>query len=241
MNLVKSTETKQNYSNSKHLARIAGVYYLCVGIFGGFAEGFADPKLYVTGDIQATATNILANQTLVRLSVISHLLDAVFFLMTAIALYSLLKHVNALIAKLMLIFVTLAAGIISLNAVFQFEALRVSIGTVDLSALGNEGSKALAFMLLDMQHYGTLAAQVFFGLWLVPLGYLTYKSNWFPKFLSALLLVAGGCYLIDLFAAFAFANYSESLSSLITIPCAVAEIWMVIYLLVIGIKKSKNE
>jgi hypothetical protein len=30
-------------SSPKRLARIAGIFYLLVGIFGGFAEGFADP------------------------------------------------------------------------------------------------------------------------------------------------------------------------------------------------------
>src|SRR5881396_796476 len=110
-------------SSPKRLARIAGVFYLLVGIFGGFAEGFVDPKMYVAGDAAATVKNVLANAGLVRMSVVAHLADAVFFVLTAVALYLLLKHVHKNAAGVMVLLVSLAAGIISLNAVFQFEGL----------------------------------------------------------------------------------------------------------------------
>ena len=42
-------------NSPKRLARIAGLLYLFVGIFGGFAEGFVDPRMYVAGDAAATA------------------------------------------------------------------------------------------------------------------------------------------------------------------------------------------
>lgn len=50
-------------SSPKQLARIAGVFYLLVGVFGGFAEGFVDPKLYVARNAIATAANVVANAT----------------------------------------------------------------------------------------------------------------------------------------------------------------------------------
>src|SRR6478752_6590212 len=69
-------------SSPKQLARIAGVFYLLVGIFGGFAEGFVDPKLHVAGNAAATAANVAANAELVRLGVVAHLVDGVFFALT---------------------------------------------------------------------------------------------------------------------------------------------------------------
>jgi hypothetical protein len=60
-------------SSPKHLARIAGVFYLLVGIFGGFSEGFVDPKLHVAGNATATAANVVANSDLVRMGVVAHL------------------------------------------------------------------------------------------------------------------------------------------------------------------------
>jgi hypothetical protein len=225
----------------KRLARVAGILYLFVGIFGGFAEGFVDPKMYVAGNATVSALNLVANSTLVRMGVISHLLDGTFFIFLAMALYDLLQHINKSVARAMLILVALATGIICLNAIFQFEALRVAIDPSYVTAFGIAGSNALALLLLDMQHYGTLIAQVFFGLWLVPLGYLVYKkSAWFPKWLGILLIVGGICYLIDLLAAFLMPSFSQAIHSFVIIPSAIAEISMVLYLLIVGVKSPKK-
>ncbi len=231
---------KEKMNSNKKIARIAGVFYLLVGIFGGFAEGYVDPKMYAASDAAATAQNILANPGLVRLSVVAHLLDGVFFIFTVLTLYILLQHVHKSVAKTMVILVALAVGIICLNAVFQFEALRVVTGAVNLSALGTAGSNALVLLLLDMQHYGTLIAQVFFGLWLVPLGYLAYKSEMFPKWLSILLIVGGVGYLVDLLAAFLAPDIGQKIHTfVVVIPATIAEVSMVLYLLTIGVKTTK--
>ena len=100
----------ESVSSPKRLARIAGFFYLLVGITGGFAEGFVDPKIYVAGNAAATVGNVLANQGLVRMSVVSHLVDAVFFVLTAMSLYILLQHVHKSMARAMLVFVAVAVG-----------------------------------------------------------------------------------------------------------------------------------
>jgi hypothetical protein len=224
-------------NSPKRLARIAGFLYLLVGIFGGFAEGFVDPKMYVAGNAAATAGNVVANSGLVRLGVVAHLLDATFFVFLAMTLYILLQHVNKSVARAMLVLVALAVGIISLNAVFQFEGLRVATDSAYAAAFGAAGSNALVLLLLDIQHYGTFSAQVFFGLWLVPLGYLAYKSSrLFPKWLGVVLIVGGVSYLVDLLAAFLAPDLSQTIHALIPIPTAFAEISMLLYLLVVGVK-----
>ncbi len=123
---------------------------------------------------------------------------------------------------------------------FEFAGLRVATGAVDLSSLGAEGSNGMVLLLLDTQHYGLLIAQIFFGLWLVPLGYLTLKSGWFPKALSIILMVAGGCYLVDLLAAFLVPEFGQLIHGFITIPCIIAEVWMLGYLLFIGVRTAKT-
>jgi len=223
----------------KRLARIAGVLYLLVGICGGFAEGFVDPKMYVAGNAAATAGNVVANAGLVRMSVVAHLLDGTFFVFLAMTLYILLQHVHKSVARAMLVLVALATGILSLNAVFQFEGLQVATASSYAAAFGPAGAQALVLLLLDIQHYGTLIAQVFFGLWLVPLGYLAYKSGWFPKALSLLLVVTCGAYLVDLLAAFLVPDVSAQIHGFLAIPPAIAEPWMVGYLLVKGVKTVK--
>lgn len=226
----------ESISSPKRLARIAGIFYLLVGITGGFAEGFVDPKIYVAGNAAATAGNVLANAVLVRMSVISHLVDAVFFVLTAMALHMLLEHVHKSVARAMLVFVTVAVGIITLNAVFQFEGLQVATNASYVTAFGVAGSNALVLLLLDIQHYGTLAAQVFFGLWLAPLGYLAYKSELFPKALGVTLVAATVCYLVHLITAFLIPDFHQQIQAIIVIVPTIAEIWMVLYLLAVGVK-----
>jgi len=243
-------ETKMTTS-PKRIARIAGVLYLLVGIFGGFAEGFVEPKMYAAGNAATTAGNLVANAGLVRIGVVADLLDPTLFVFLGLTLYLLLKHVNKSVAMAMVVLVALSAGITCLNAVFEFEGLRVATGAVDLAALGTAGSNALVLLLLDTQHYGTLIAQVFFGLWLVPLGYLAYKSSgMFPKWLGVLLVVAGVCYLVDMLALFLVPDFAQKITPDLpgthhtfvgVIPPAIAEISLLVYLLVIGVKTVKPD
>jgi hypothetical protein len=225
-------------TSPKRLARIAGFLYLLVGIFGGFAEGYVEPKMYVAGNAAATAGNVIANAGLVRLGVVADLLDGTFFVFLALTLYILLKHVHKGVARAMLVLVILATGITCLSALFEFEGLRVATGAIDLGALGGS---AMVLLLLDAQHYGLLIAQIFFGLWLAPLGYLAYRSGWFPKALGVVLVAACVSYLVDLLAAFLIPDFGKAIHGFASILPAVAEPAMVLYLLIVGVKTTKPE
>jgi uncharacterized protein DUF4386 len=156
-------------------------------------------------------------------------------------LYQVLKHVNKGAASAMVILVAIATSIMCLDVVFQFAGLRVATDGSYATALGTKGSDALVLLLLDIQYYGFLIAQIFFGLWLVPLGYLAYKSGMFPKALGVLLIVGGACYLVEMFALFLVPDFGEKISAFVVIPSAVAEFWMLGYLLVIGVKAPKPD
>jgi len=228
-------------TSPKRLARIAGVLYLLVGIFGGFAQGFVYPKIYVAGDAAATAANLVANSGLVRLGVVADFFDNITWVLLALILFGLLKHVNKSAARAMVVLVAIGAGITMLNAVFEFEGLRIATGAVSLGAIGAAGSNAVALLFVDVQHYGLLIAQIFFGLWLVPLGYLGYRSRLFPRALGVALIVGAACYLVDTLAAFLVPDLGKAIHGYITIPSAIAEIAMVVYLLVIGVNtKGSN-
>src|SRR5690242_5490933 len=102
------SEADRAMTSPKRLARIAGVLYLLVGIFGGFAEGFVEPKMYVASNAATTAGNVVANANLVRLGVVSDLMDQTVFIFLALTLYLLLKHVNKSVARAMVVLVALA-------------------------------------------------------------------------------------------------------------------------------------
>ena len=225
----------------RRLARIAGLLYLLVGIFGGFAEGFVYPSLYVAGDAAATAANLTANPELARFGVVADLLGQTFFVFLALTLYVLLRHVNRGVARAMVVLVVLAAAATCLNVVFEFEGLRIATGAVDASPLGASGSNSLVLLMLDAQHYGIFVAQLFFGLWLAPLGYLAYKSGWFPQPLGILLVLATVSYLVDLFVAFLLPEVSTVIHGYLGIVPAIAEIGMVLFLLVFGVLTPRTE
>src|ERR1700694_6158609 len=105
-------------SSPKRLARIAGLLYLLVGLFGGFAEGYVEPKMYVAGNAAATAANVVASAGLVRMGVVADLLDGTFFVFLALTLYILLKPVRKSVARAMLVLVILATAITCLSALF---------------------------------------------------------------------------------------------------------------------------
>jgi hypothetical protein len=234
-------ETKMPTS-PKRLARIAGVLYLLNGIIAGFAEGFVEPKMYAAGNAATTAGNVVANAELVRLAVVADLIQATVWVFLGMTLYLLLKHVNKSVASAMVILVAIGASIVYLNTVFEFEGLRAATGAVNLAAFGTAGSNALVLLLLDAQHYGVFIAQIFYGLWLVPLGYLAYKSEgWFPKWLGVLLIVGSACYIVDLLAQFLVPDFGVKIHAFVVIPSAIAEISMVVYLLVIGVRTQKPD
>jgi hypothetical protein len=116
--------------------------------------------------------------------------------------------------------------------------MRVATGAVSL-AVGAGGTNALALLLVDTQPYGLLIDTVFQGLWLMPLEYLAYESGLFPKALGVLLVVGGVCYLVDVLAQFLAPDFGPRIATVIVILSAIAEVSMVVYLLVIGVKTVK--
>ena len=223
-------------TSPKHLARIAGVLYLLVGVFGGFAEGVVEPRMYVAGNAVATTANVIANTGLVRLGIVADLVDQTLFVFLVLTLYTLLREIHQSVARSMVIFVVLASGITCLNTVFEVEGLRVATGAVNLGAGSTAGMQSQVLLLLDAQHYGIFIAQIFFGLWLVPLGYLAYRSSgMFPRWLGVLLIAGGISYLVEVLAVFLAPDAVQRITSMVVILSAIAELCMVGYLLVIGV------
>lgn len=226
--------------STKRLAKIAGILYLTNGIFGGFAYGAVLKKVFVPGNAALTAKNVASHPELVRLGVVADLIQATVFVFLVMALYLLLKDVNKNVARAMVIFVSIATTIMCLNDVFQFAALSVATDPSYANALGVQGSNSLVLLLLDMQHHGFLIAQIFFGLWLAPLGYLAYKSGKFPKSLGVILNMATVSYLLDVLLLFLFPNFGAKANGSLSVVPIIAELWMVAYLLFMGFRSAKD-
>jgi hypothetical protein len=127
------------------------------------------------------------------------------------ALYLLVRHVHELVARAMVVIVSVSVAIICLNLLNQYVALSLATGEEYTNAFGAVGSDALTGLFAEMHASGYLIAQIFFGLWLLPLGYLVYRSGYFPRVLGVLLMVGCLGYLVDSFAHFLAAGVAGEL------------------------------
>lgn len=217
-----------------HLARTAGVLYLIVAVLGAFAHSVR-LSVYEPGDATSTAANIVEKSTLVRLSFVADLAQAMVWLVLAAMLYRLLAHAGRNIARTMVVFVAVSVAIACLNMVTQLGAVLVATNHSYDSAFGAEGAHALVLLLTDLQHYGYLIAQ-FTWLWLFALGLLGFRSGMFPNWLSFLLMTATVCYVSDATTQFLAPSFADTSAAVFVLPEIVCEVAFLAYLLIKGVK-----
>ncbi len=222
----------------KKTARMAGFLYLAY--FATFI--FADNGVHYTavgpGDGAAIAHNIMASEWLFRIGFVSFLLAAVFFLLSAWALYVLLKPVNK---DLALLFVLLNLGGVAIKCISllsEFAALLLLSGADYLKVFQADQLQALAMLFLNLYQNGFMIAQIFFGTWLLPLGYLVFKSGFLPRILGILLIIDCFAILIWFFQFFLFPGY-EVISYLCLAESFIAEASLCLWLLIKGVKDQK--
>lgn len=218
-------------------ARYAGVLYLILAILGGFSEFFVRQALIVRGDAAATVANISAALPTFRLGIVAELTGQVAFVLLVLALYRILKPVHRGQARVMVAFVLVAVTITCLNMLNQFAGLYLLSGAPHLAVFDTAQIDALAMTFLDLHQAGYIIAQVFFGLWLVPLGSLILRSGFLPKAIGALLVLAGAGYLVDVATFFLAPGFGVVLSEF----TFVGELALMLWLLVFGVNVPRWE
>jgi hypothetical protein len=188
--------TSEAHTSINRTARLAGALYLAVMPFAFFGIMYVPSALVVPGDPATTSGNILASEFLFRSGTVSHLIGQIIFIFQVLALYRLLKPVNRNHAALMVILVLLSIPVVFLNEVNHLAALRV-LSSADDGAFTAAQLHAQAMLFLDMREYGMVVAHVFWGLWLLPLGFLVFRSGFLPRLLGVVLMVGGACHVID--------------------------------------------
>ena len=183
-------------------ARIAGALYLLSNIFAPFTLLYLPSRFIVRGDAAATSHNIVASESLFRLGIVGNLFTFIANIFLALALYQLLKVVHKNMASLMVILFLVGVPIAMLNEVTQLAVLRLLSGADYLNAYATDQLQALVYLLLGLHDQGLLIAHIFFGLWLLPMGYLVFQSGFIPKLVGVLLIIAGVGYVVQSFAAF---------------------------------------
>ncbi len=185
----------------KTTARVTGLLYLALlplGIFGVFATS----NLIVPGDAARTAGNIVASESLFRLSIVSALLVQVINIFVVLALYRLLAPVGKNMASLMVVFILMGVPIAMLNELNNLAILQLlKNGTGYLGSFTPSQVQALVPLFLELHKLGVSIVSIFWGLWLFPMGYLVFKSGFLPRILGGLLIIGCLGYLVESLSA----------------------------------------
>jgi len=172
-----------------------------------FSIMYVPATLIVPGDATTTANNIMANELLFRMGIVGSLITQLIFIFAVLVLYKLFKPVNKNHASLMVIFALVGVPIAMLNTLNRVAALLLLNGADYLKVFEPDQLHTLVMLFLNLNEQGVLIASIFWGLWLFPLGYLIYKSGYFPRILGALVVIAGFGYLLGSFTHFLLPNY----------------------------------
>jgi hypothetical protein len=217
-------------------ARVAGLLYLPPWILSLMAM-LLRQSLIVPGDAAATARNIMASESLFRLSIVSDLVVQLVFVFLVLVLYKLLKPVNKDHALLMVILFLVSVPIAMLNMLSQSAALLLSSGADYLTAFTADQLQALVPLFLDLHEHGVYVAYIFWGLWLFPLGYLVFRSGFLPRILGVYLMISCFGYLIDFVAFFLVPDFGVAINML----TGWAELLLCLWLLIKGVNVEQWE
>lgn len=220
-------------SFTRNPGRFAGLLYVLTSIVGFFAMGYVPGKVIVHGNAAATAGNISAHETLFRLGIAGAVIGQAGFIFVALALYDLLKGVSRRHASLMVILIVISVPIAFVNELNSIAALALVRGADFLSVLDKTQRDALAMLFVRMHGQGFVVAEMFWGLWLFPLGLLVFRSRFLPRFLGVWLGVAGVAWVILSLTGILLPEYQDKVDKYLQ-PAIIGEIVFMLWLLIIG-------
>jgi len=220
-------------NSTRDPGRVAGLLYLLL-LAAPLRLMYIPNKLFVTGNATATANNIRAHETLFRLGIAGDLFCGVALIFLVLALYRLFKGVDQHLAVLVVIVGgVLPSAIDFFNVLNDAAALMLVRGADFLSVFSMPQRDALAMLFLRLHHQEVVAAEILWGLWLLPLGILAYRSRLMPRFLGIWLLVKGFAYIASSFAGLLFPQYEEMVSNFL-FPALLGELAFMLWLVIKG-------
>lgn len=226
---------------NRFTARAAGFCYLIVVVTGIFSLAYVPSKLIVNGDLAQTSRNISENQLLLRFGILSSVLCYLAFLILPLILYRLLSHANKTLGMLMVLFAVVSVPISLLNLQSRYAVLSLVNGADFTRILDQSQIYSQLGILLNQYSNGILIAQIFWGLWLLPFGILVYRSGFLPRIFGILLIAGCFGYLVNFTCRTLMMDFgTTALASYITLPAALGEIGICLWLQVRGIALAQT-
>ena len=221
-------------TSNQSIARFAGIGYLIIFITGIFSNFFVVEGLIVLGDAASTTANIRANVLLFRTGIFSFILMVIFDVLLAWALYLLLKPVNNRLSLLSGWLRLVNSAIFAIALYHLLHILNILQDEAYAQIFSTEHLSGLVLLSLSAFNNGWLLGLVFFGLHLLVMGCLIYKSGFIPRVIGILLIIAGIGYLADSFANFILTNYNDYkdiFMMIVVLPGVVGELSLTFWLL----------
>lgn len=210
--------------------RIAGALYLAVVLTGMYCLA------YVPSQTGATIAAASAHAGLFRAGIAAFLAMQVAFLLLPFALYRVLGDVDRRVATLM---VALAAVSVPIGLVAVTQRME-ALSWLENAGTGAADSVSAAFALcLQRYGYGLRVASLFWGLWLLPFGYLVLRSGRLPRVLGLLLVLGGLGYVVQVFGGLVPGFAESALAGYVRMPAAIGEIGSCLWLLAFGARAGR--
>jgi hypothetical protein len=214
------------------MARITGGFYLVYILASVLATMLGQIGL---GNAQQVYQAIATNEGSFRLGLVIALITGFLFLMVAWGLYVLLRPVNRDLALLFLLLNAVGVAIQGASMLSLLSAMLQGDAASHMQAYSPAQLEGLALLSVTVYKTGWVTAQLFFGTWLFPLGYLVYKSGFLPRFLGVLLLLDGIAVLIWFLQALLLPDYPAIRTPGLVVSF-VAELGLALWLLVKGVR-----
>jgi hypothetical protein len=223
--------------NSTHNpGRVAGFWYLLLVVFAPLRLMYIPSKLFVAGNATATVNNIAAHEWLFRFGIVADLGCGVILIFLVLAFYRLFKGVDRNLAVLVVILGGVMPALIDfLNTVNDGGALMAVRGADFLSVFDKPQRDALAMLFLRLHHQAIVGAEILWGLWLLPLGMLVYRSRLLPRFLGVWLIINGLAYVVTSYTGLLLPQYYNVVFNR-AFPALLGEMALMLWLVIKGAK-----
>ena len=168
-------------TNLVRTARTTGLFYLAFFITGILGSLVVRGQLFAADDAQATLTNLLDNEWLARVGIALELSIVLTQALTAVWFYRLFNSIDRLAAGSLTAF-----GLVNAVAILTSAALLATAldAATDASLTIAGGQAAMVQLLYVVSGHLWGVAALFFGLWLLPMGWLVLRSRWLPRALG---------------------------------------------------------
>jgi len=233
-----ATKERVRETSPQVYARIGGVLYLIIIVIGFCGEFFVRDRLEMSGDVTATANNIMASESLWRVQIAGDLILLVCAVALTMILYVLLRPVNKNLALLAVFFNIVEFPIEAVSKLCLFAALFLSGNADYLKVFEPHQLHALVKVSLKLHDYGFGIDLVFFGVACLVYGYLLFRSGYFPRTLGVLMAIAGLSYLANSFTLILAPTYAGTIS-LILVLALIGEMSLCLWLMVKGVNEQR--